>query len=74
MMDATSLIAQLVDKLDEGAMVTKFVVVAEVIDGQGERAVWIEDGGSCASWDIIGLLTYALEVNAAAVDEDDDCL
>ena len=76
--DATSLVAQLIEGLDPGAFVTRFVLVAEVIDSQGDRGMWMETQDA-ARWDIYALLTWALEEERAnhqlstllADDEDD---
>jgi len=54
------LISQFVDGLDPGAMVTKFVVIAEGIDPQGERAVYTATHENANSWDVMGLLKYAM--------------
>lgn len=72
---STGAIAQLINGLDPGAVVTKFVVVAEVIDADGEPNVWTETHDGAMPWDRIGLLRYALWLEAAetaADDEDDD--
>ena len=60
MSDSTSLVSELIAGLDAGAMVTKYVVVAEVIDTEGQRAVWVEHGDTCMAWDLQGLLSFAL--------------
>lgn len=41
------------------AMVTKFVLVAELIDGDGLRAIWSSASPGITSWDEAGLITYA---------------
>ena len=64
--DATALIAQLVEGLEPGSLVTKFVVVAEVIDPSGGRAVWCDNQPGAMRWDTYGLLTYALEQERGA--------
>ena len=59
-------IAKLVEDFEPGAMVTKFVVVAEVINGQGECGVWTTTHEGAKTWDTLGLLTYAMTM------EDDE--
>lgn len=70
MPDATSLVSQIIEGLDSGAMVTRFVVVAEVMDSDGKRGVWVEHGDTCMAWDYLGLLTYAINEPYADVDDD----
>lgn len=77
MPDAASLIGELIDGLDPGAFVTRWVVVAEVIDAEGDRAVWMDVSDDAKAWDSLGLLEYALqrERSTLIVDkmrEDDD--
>lgn len=70
---STGAITQLINGLDPGAVVTKFVVVAEVIDANGERNVWTETHDGAMPWDRIGLLRYALWLETASgLDEDDE--
>ncbi len=54
------LVSELIEGLDPGAMVTKFVVVAEGIDTDGVRALYTATHEGAKAWDSIGLLTYAL--------------
>jgi hypothetical protein len=57
------LVAALVD--EAGSFVTKFVLVAEVIDPDGDRCVWCLGSDDLARWDSYGLLTEAIEVERA---------
>jgi hypothetical protein len=61
------LIAKLIDFLDEGALVTKFIVIAEAIDTNGERAVYISTDDKAMPQDTMGMLDYALERERAGV-------
>jgi hypothetical protein len=77
--DTSDLIAQAIEGLDPGAVVTKFVVVAEVIDSDGGRAVWTDTHDGATRWDTYGLLAYALENEVAhhvagiqGPDDDDE--
>lgn len=72
-------VAQLIEGLDPGAFVTRFVLVAEVIDTDGNRGIWTETHDDAARWDTYGLLTWALEEERAAhqlstllADDDED--
>jgi CMP-2-keto-3-deoxyoctulosonic acid synthetase len=53
-------IAEMVQKFEKGSVVTKFVVVAEVITDAGKRAMWTATNEDATDWDTLGLLTYAL--------------
>lgn len=54
-------VAKMVQDFEAGAVVTKFVVVAEVINTDGECGVWTTTHEGAKSWDVAGLLVYALE-------------
>lgn len=77
-MDATSLVGQLVQDLEPGSIVTRFVVVAEVIDADGIRGLWTDTHDGATRWDTLGLLTFALGQEKAAqvaerfCEEDDE--
>lgn len=65
-------IAGLINDVDPGAFVTKYVVIAEVIDANGDRAVWMDSSDDATQWDTYGLLTYALNHEAAQAEYDDE--
>lgn len=65
--DSQNLISQYVEKLDPGAMVTKFVIIAEGIDSDGDRASYSSTHEDATSWDIMGLLLYGLVREVAAL-------
>lgn len=75
---ATTAVSQLIEGLDPGAMVTQFVVIAEVIDTDGERGLWVDTHEGSSKWDTYGLLTWALnqehagQVASFGPDEDAD--
>lgn len=55
-------------------MVTRLVVCAEVIDANGERGLWTLAPDDATAWDTLGMLTYALGLEQAALvgqGEDD---
>ncbi len=67
-------VAVMVASLDEGAMVTRFVVLAEVI-GSDDRAVWMATADGQTTWDSLGLLGYATAIehaNVAAGEAEDE--
>lgn len=73
--DASDLVSQLVETLTPGCFVTKFVLVAEVIDTEGDRSIWSENNDDATRWDIAGLLTELLGMQAAeqAAEAMRDC-
>lgn len=70
--NSTAAVAQLIQGLDPGAYVTKFVVVAEVIDTDGERGVWTETHDGATKWDTFGLLHFALHREQTETEDADD--
>jgi len=46
---------------ERNEMTTKVIVLAEVINDQGQRAVWTCTSPGMAMWDESGLLTFALD-------------
>ena len=65
-MASHDLVTQVVRDLGDGdVMVTKFVVVAEVILPEtGRRDVWIVTDDDAQPWDTAGLLVYAMNDEA----------
>ena len=54
------------------AYVTRWVSLVEVIDPDGERALWCLTPDEMRAWDTLGLLTFAVQMEqAGAVDRDD---
>jgi hypothetical protein len=75
--EASALVGQLIENLDPGAFVTKWVLIAEVIGTDGERGVWSETHDEASRWDTYGLLTEAMQTEKArhiaqAVADDGD--
>ncbi len=66
---ALSGVAALITDLDPGAMVQRFVLLAEVIDSDGERALWALTPPDARAWDTLGLIEYARLIEAAAVNQ-----
>lgn len=50
----------------DGEFITKFVIIAEVIDSDGERCLWASANEEAQSWDILGLLQWGLSREMAA--------
>ena len=56
---ATEAIDSYIKHLDPGAIVLRFVVVAEVLDNESERSIWVSVAEDAKPWDTLGLLQYA---------------
>jgi hypothetical protein len=56
----------------DGAMVTRWVAMVEIIDGEGERAVYALSPSDARAWDSLGLLTYGIHLEQAAIVRDSD--
>jgi hypothetical protein len=50
-----------VQDCEADAIVTKFVIVAEVIGIDGRRSLWTDTNDDATPWDSKGLLVHALE-------------
>lgn len=61
---------QLVGELDPGCMATRFVALVEIIDAEGERAVWCLTPPGARDWDTLGLLRYGQAIEEAAITAD----
>lgn len=51
-------------------MLVRWVLLAEVIDTDGERAVWNMTSEDARAWDTLGLLTYATQIEQAGIVAD----
>ncbi len=67
-------VATAVQKIDPGAMVTKFVVLAEIVGGDSDRGVWFGTASDQRAWDTYGLLRFALAHEDAGMQAGDDDL
>lgn len=63
--DTADLIGQIIEGLDPGAFVTRFVVLAEVIGADGDRGLWSQTHDGATRWDTYGLLKDAMETEVA---------
>lgn len=53
-----------------GEMVTRWVLAAETIGADGDRALWLLAPDDAKSWDTLGLAEYALAVERGRVTAD----
>ena len=66
------LVAELIEGLEPGAMVTRFVLVAEVFDPDGDVCVWRCTHDGSKPWETLGLLEWAATREAATLLTEDD--
>ena len=52
-------LTRVLQKVEPG-MVTKWVILAETIDADGDRGLWSLCSESATAWDTLGLLQFAL--------------
>lgn len=48
-------------------MLTKFVLVVENFDGEGDRSIWVTKGEDTYPWDAMGLLEFVRNLEQAKV-------
>lgn len=67
----------------KGQFVTRWLVIAEAVDPDGERMLWLHNSDEALPWDLIGMLEFGLALEKAALtahvcgvpledDEDED--
>lgn len=67
---ALDAVASLIATVDPGAMVQRFLLLAEVVDADGERVMWAFEPPDAKPWDALGLIEWARQIEqAAAVTE-----
>jgi hypothetical protein len=53
------LAAKIIEAIDPGAILTKYLFIAEGFNSNGDRAFYTVMNDGAMIWDTIGLLTYA---------------
>lgn len=66
---ADALQHRIADALGDAVLV-KFVAVMEVVDTDGERALFAASSRDCKAWEALGMLTYAAEIERAEMLRD----
>lgn len=56
----------------DGSVVNRWIVLADVLGPQGERALHVRSGPQLMSWDTLGMLEFARQAEQAALNEHDD--
>jgi hypothetical protein len=49
----------------ETSMVTKWIILVEVVDEAGDRGMWTFTSPGATAWDSLGMLTYATQMEQA---------
>lgn len=68
--EGADLVGQIIEGLEPGSFVTKYVLVAEVIGQDGTRGVWTQTNAEAERWDTYGLLTHAMQGEHSAQVRD----
>lgn len=67
-----SAISAVIQHHDEGSMLTRYIVLAEIITGDGERALWQVAAEDMMAWDTLGMLDHArMTEYAHGINPDD---
>lgn len=56
----------------EGSFLTKFVVLAEVIDPDGNQSMWESHAEGMGAWELLGFLEFAKHNVQSALNRMDD--
>lgn len=64
-------VQQAIADIYEGNLVTRWIVLAEVIEPEGERALVTTRQEDMRAWDSLGMLTFAVQLEQAALTRDD---
>lgn len=62
-------VSEMVESMDPGSMVTKYVLVAEALDSEGRRALYTNANDKAKSWEIMGLLQFAIAKEMATIGQ-----
>lgn len=66
--DLGQAVAEVLSK--HGQMATRWVVLVEVIEGDGNRGLWIEAPEDMRQWETLGLLEFARAHECAKMTND----
>lgn len=58
------------DHEEDASYLTRFVVLAEVVDSEGDRALWQVAADGMKRWDTLGLLDHARSVEYASTSAE----
>ena len=64
-------VADLIHELEPGSIVTRFVLVAEVIDPDAERSCWLLLPPDSRPWDVAGLCHFAISATAFQITQEE---
>jgi hypothetical protein len=56
----------------DGTLLNRFVVVAEVIDPEGQESLWLASNSGMAPWSMVGFLEYGKSIASAGITRADD--
>jgi len=70
--DVTDRLSAAISAVLADSYVTRWVSLIEVIDEDGDRAVWTLHADDMRAWDTLGLLTFGTQIEQAALVRGDD--
>lgn len=56
--DTDGFVSNLLEAIDSGAVMTKYVIIIEGIDTDGDRAIYTSTNDEASSWDVLGMVDY----------------
>jgi len=54
----------------EGSIVNKWIAIVEILDQDGDIALWTFVSDSTKAWDTMGMLEYGLLIQKVALEEN----
>jgi hypothetical protein len=56
--ETENLVGQMMEIIDPGVLVSKFLVIVEGVDSDGQRAMYSTVSRGLTSWDVLGMLAF----------------
>lgn len=64
-------LSDLIQQIDPGSILTGFVCITEIVDAQGDHAVWSFVTPDAKAWQTIGLLHFGLMREQAGLTNEE---
>lgn len=63
--DLNHAIAEVIQRHEQGALVTRWVALIETIDSDGHPGLWTTTSDGLKAWDTVGMLGHAMDLQRA---------
>lgn len=63
--DLNHAIAEVIQRHENGALVTRWVALIETIDHDGQAGLWTTTSDGLKAWDTVGMVGHALDLQRA---------